>query len=190
MEPRYIVCWLSIYFGISSSLLHVVLIDLMVRFCCATPVDPVVGTTPEFTIISIKVRSTWRYLRSSSIFESSIVSSISVGGRLGWRHSYPERVEENTTQEGEKASRHEGRNLAGVKWESLDSYSVLLDGRSVGWVLYGEKNILVVGATLGPLSEEVVGESVDSEAASFLLRMHEGRSSSLTLQNFPLLSMM
>ena len=29
-------------------------------------------------------------------------------------------------------------------------------------------------ATLGPLSEEVIGELVDSEAAFFLLRMHEG----------------
>jgi len=30
-----------------------------------------------------------------------------------------------------------------------------------------------VGATSGPLSEEVIGESVDSEVASFLLCMHE-----------------
>ena len=31
---------------------------------------------------------------------------------------------------------------------------------------YRENNILIVGATSGPLSEEVIGESVDSEAAS------------------------
>ena len=48
---------------------------------------------------------------------------------------------------------------------NLDSYSVLLDGRNVGWVFYGE-NILVMGATSGPLSEEVVSESVDSEIMS------------------------
>jgi len=29
---------------------------------------------------------------------------------------------------------------------------------------YRENNILIVGATSGPLSEEVIGESVDSES--------------------------
>ena len=55
MEPHYIVCWLSIYFGISSfSLLQVVLVDPVVCFRCAASVDPGVGVTPEFTTIDIR----------------------------------------------------------------------------------------------------------------------------------------
>jgi len=55
--------------------------------------------------------------------------------------------------------------MTGVGWESLDSYSALLDGRSVGWVSYGENSVLVVGVTSWPLSEKVIGELVDSETA-------------------------
>jgi len=40
-------------------------------------------------IIGIRVESMWRYLRSSSIFKSLMVSSISAGGRLGWTPSWP-----------------------------------------------------------------------------------------------------
>ena len=49
MEPHYIVCWLSIYFEISSSsLLHVALVDPVVCFRCAAPVDPNIGASfPE-----------------------------------------------------------------------------------------------------------------------------------------------
>jgi len=50
--------------------------------------------------------------------------------------------------------------------ESLDSYSTLLGGRSVRLVFFRENSVLIVGATLGLLSEEVVGESVDSEITS------------------------
>jgi len=35
-------------------------------------------------------------------------------GVINFSHPYPEQVEESTTREGEKASRHEGRNLTGV----------------------------------------------------------------------------
>ena len=51
MEPRYIVCWLSIYFGISSSsLFHVALVNHVVRFRCAALVDLVVEvSSPEIT---------------------------------------------------------------------------------------------------------------------------------------------
>jgi len=46
VEPRYIACWLSIYFGISSSsLLQVALIDHVVRIQCAAPIDPIVGAS-------------------------------------------------------------------------------------------------------------------------------------------------
>ena len=31
-----------------------------------------------------------------------------------------------------------------------------------------------MGATSGPLSEEIIGESIDSKQRLFLLRMHEG----------------
>ena len=55
MEPRYIVCWLSIYFEISSSLLQVALVDPVVRISYAVPVDPVVGaSSPEITTIGIR----------------------------------------------------------------------------------------------------------------------------------------
>ena len=56
VEPRYIICWLSICFEISSSsLLHVALVDHVVCFCCAAPVDPVVrASSPEFTTIGIR----------------------------------------------------------------------------------------------------------------------------------------
>jgi len=56
MESRYIVCWLSIYFEISSSsLLQIALVDHVVRIRCATPVDLVVGaSSPEITTIGIK----------------------------------------------------------------------------------------------------------------------------------------
>ena len=56
MEPRYIVCRLSIYFEISSSsLLHIVLGDRVVYFRCAIPIDPIVGTSPsEITTIDIR----------------------------------------------------------------------------------------------------------------------------------------
>jgi len=42
----------------------------------------------------------------------------------------------------------------------------LFGGQSVGGVFYRENNVLVVGATSGPLSEEVVGEPIDFEVAS------------------------
>jgi len=63
---------------------------------------------------------------------------ISAGDRLGWTLSLPKRIEETIIWEGEKASKYEGRNLAGVRWESLDGYSVLLGKRSVRWVFYRE----------------------------------------------------
>ena len=47
------------------------------------------------------------------------MSSISAGGRLGWTPSLPRRVEEITTWEGRKASRHEERNLAGLDEKAL-----------------------------------------------------------------------
>jgi len=37
----------------------------------------------------IRARSTWRCLRSSSIFKSSMMSSISAGSRLWWTSSLP-----------------------------------------------------------------------------------------------------
>ena len=46
--------WLSIYFGIYSSLFLVASVDPMVYFCCAVPVDPVMGAPPEFTTIGIR----------------------------------------------------------------------------------------------------------------------------------------
>ena len=56
VEPRYIVCWLSIYLEISSfSLLQVALVDPVVRIRCTTKVDPVLGvSSPEITTISIR----------------------------------------------------------------------------------------------------------------------------------------
>ena len=36
------------------------------------------------------------------------------------------------------------------------------------------KQILILGATSGPLSEEVIGVSADSEEMSLFLRMYEG----------------
>jgi len=55
VEPCYIICWLSIYFGISSSILHVALVDPVVYFRCATPVDPIVGASShEITTIGIR----------------------------------------------------------------------------------------------------------------------------------------
>ena len=121
---------------------------------------------PQVLINGIRVRLTWRCLWSSSIFRSSMVSSISAGDRLRWTPSLPRAGWKNHYSRGKKASIHEGRNLAGVGWESLDGYSVLLGGQSVGRVFFRENIILIVGATSGPLSEEVISESVDSEVAS------------------------
>jgi len=56
-------CWLSTYFGVSFSLLHVALVDPVVCFRCAAPVDPVVGVSREITTIGIRVR----YLKMSAI---------------------------------------------------------------------------------------------------------------------------
>jgi len=55
VEPCYIVCWASIYFGIFSPLLQVALVDPMVRIRCAAPVDPVVGaSSPKIATIDIR----------------------------------------------------------------------------------------------------------------------------------------
>jgi len=70
VESRYIVYWLSIYFGISSSsLLHVALVDPVVHFRRATLVDPVMGTSsPEITtqryiiIVVYSTGSMFRYV--------------------------------------------------------------------------------------------------------------------------------
>ena len=43
-------CWLSIYFGISSSLLQLALVDPVLRIRCAALPDPIVGAfSPEIT---------------------------------------------------------------------------------------------------------------------------------------------
>ena len=58
--------------------------SILCLFSCAAPAIGREGTT-----IGIRARSTWRYLCSSLIFRSSMVSSISAGGRLGWTPSWP-----------------------------------------------------------------------------------------------------
>jgi len=94
-----------------------------------------------------------------------MASSISACGRLGWTSSLLRAGWRSITLEGEKASRHERKNMAEDEWERLNSYSALLGERSVRWVFYGENSDFAVGTTSGSLSEEV-GESVDSEPAS------------------------
>ena len=114
-----------------------------------------------------------------------MVSLISASGRLGWMPSLPRESWRKHYSGGRKISRHEGRNFAGVRWESLDGYSVLLGRWSIGWVFYRENNILVVRTTSGSLFKEVVGKLIDSKASS-LSSPHAWRVhlSSLTLQNF------
>ena len=79
--------------------------------------------------------------------------------------SSPRAVEERITREGEKSS-----NMKEETWQELDEKVLtaiqfclsdeVLDEFSM------KNSILVVGVTSRSLSEEVVGESVDSKAAS------------------------
>jgi len=95
-----------------------------------------------------------------------MASSILTGGRLGWMSSLPRAGWKKHYSRGRKNLKTWRKKiLEGVGWESLDNYSALLGKRCVGWVFYGENSVLVVGVTSGLLLEEVVGESVDSEAA-------------------------
>ena len=72
MEPLYIVCWRSIYFGISSSsLLQVTLVDPVIRIRCAAPVDPVVeASSPEITKIGIRTYRLFLNTYRGGIMES------------------------------------------------------------------------------------------------------------------------
>ena len=123
------------------------------------------GRLPEIITIGIKVRSTWRCLRSSVTFRSSMTSSILAGGRLGWSPFLP-RAGWKKYYSGERKGLKTWKKKLGRSWMRKPwQLSVLLDGRSIEWVFYGENNVLAVGAILGPLSKEV-GKSIDSEAAS------------------------
>jgi len=93
------------------------------------------------------------------------------GERLGWKI----RMNVILTQSGlkkallKKEKKHENMNekfLPGVGWESLEGYSALLSGQIIGWAFFRENNILALRATSRSLSEEVVGESVNSEVTS------------------------
>jgi len=117
-----------------------------------------------FPTIGIRVRSTWRCLWSSLIFKSSMVSLILASGRLGWTSSWLRAGWRKYYSGGRKSLKTWRKKLDIVGWESFDDYSALLGEWSVGWIFYKENNNLIVEATSGPLSEEVIGESVDSEA--------------------------
>jgi len=125
-------------------------------------------------IIGIRARSTWRCLQSNSIFRNSMVSSISTCDRLWWTPSWLRAGWRKHYSRRRKSLKHKGRNLAGVRWENIDCYSALLDGRSVGWVFFRENNILAVEATSRSLSEEVIGDSIDFEA-TYLSSSHAWR---------------
>ena len=109
MEPRYIVCWLSIYFEISScSLLHVALVDPVVRFHCATPVDPVVGmSSPEITIIGIRAYRLFPYKWYQSHAPNLVMCGRSPKSECrspGRRHRCSERY--NAVQRKKRRHRH------------------------------------------------------------------------------------
>jgi len=74
----------------------------------------------EFTTFGIRARLTWRSLRSSSIFKSSIVSLISADGRLGWTLSLPKAGWRKHYSEGRKSlktwRKKLGRNWIRKPW--------------------------------------------------------------------------
>jgi len=72
---------------------------------------------------------------------------------LGKEKKNPENINEETSQDLDE--------------KALMTIQLLLHGRSIGCIFFGENNILAVGATSESLSEEVVGISVDSKASSF-----------------------
>ena len=164
-------CWFSIYFEISFSLLHVALVDPVVCFSCAAPVDPVVGVSREITTIGIRAR----YLKMSAIkFDiqkfndiinfsrwqirmNAILTRSGLKKALLQREKKPQDMKRETWQELDEKGRSWMRKpswLFSFTWR-----------RSVGWVFYRENNVLAVGATLGSLSEEIIGKLADSEAA-------------------------
>ena len=122
-------------------------------------------STTLISTIDIRVRSTWKCLQSSSIFRSSMVSLILAGGELGWMSSSPRagwRKHYSGMRKILKTWRNKlGRSLIRKSWRPF----------SFSWrtkclmSFLQRKQYPYVGATSWSLSEEVIGELVDSEAA-------------------------
>jgi len=154
------VCWLSIYFEVSSSLLLVALVDLVVCFHCTVPFDPVMGASSKIhnnwyqSKVNVKMSaikfdiqkfdgvinfSRWQIRMNAILTQSGLKKAL-----LG-REKKPQDMKEETYQELDE------KVLTTIQLcltdEVLDKFSM-------------EKT------TSEPLSEEVIGESVDSEVAS------------------------
>jgi len=118
----------------------------------------------EFTTIGISARSIRRCLRSSSI-EERWCHQFQQVTNYDECHPYRERVEESTTREGKSFKtwgKKLGRSWMRKSWQLFSFAWWTKCWISFLWRKYHPR----YGSDFKPLSEEIVGESVDSKAAS------------------------